>query len=98
MTALLLSEQAAEDIERLADFLLETLPYEAAGTGALILDALALPRHHPGMGRRVGNGLRELVVSRGRSGYLALYEHDELADAVQILAIRHQRESGYARG
>jgi plasmid stabilization system protein ParE len=39
--------------------------------------------------------LRELVISRGRTGYVALYSFEEDRDAVLILAIRHQREAGY---
>ena len=40
-------------------------------------------------------GLRELVISRGRTGYVALYSLEEGQDAALILAIRHQREAGY---
>jgi plasmid stabilization system protein ParE len=50
---------------------------------------------HPAVGRPVGANLRELVISRGRTGYLALYAYDDLADTVAVLAVRHQRESGY---
>jgi hypothetical protein len=39
--------------------------------------------------------MRELVISRGRSGYLALYVHDATADVVFVLALRHQREQDY---
>jgi plasmid stabilization system protein ParE len=39
--------------------------------------------------------LRELVISRGRTGYVALYSFEEDQDAVLVLAIRHQREAGY---
>jgi len=35
------------------------------------------------------------VISRGRSGYLALYRYDEDRDRVLVLTIRHQREAGY---
>jgi plasmid stabilization system protein ParE len=41
--------------------------------------------------------MRELVISRGRTGYLALYDYEEKSDAVLILAIRHQREAGYTQ-
>ena len=56
------------------------------------IEALA---DHPLLGRPVELGYRELVISRGRSGYLALYRYDEALDEVLILAIRHQREAGY---
>jgi len=39
--------------------------------------------------------MRERVVSRGRTGYLALYDYDEVRDVAVVLAIRHQREAGY---
>jgi plasmid stabilization system protein ParE len=37
---------------------------------------------------------RELVISKGRTGYVALYRYLPEQDRVDILAIRHQRESG----
>ena len=40
--------------------------------------------------------MRELVISRSRTGYLALYSNEEKHDTVLLLAIRHQREAGYA--
>lgn len=39
--------------------------------------------------------LRELVISFGDSGYVALYRFDPTADAVYVLAFRHQKEAGY---
>lgn len=95
MTRWLLAPEAADDLDRLADFLLETAPETAAETIDLILEALAILARHPRMGRPVPPGLRELVISHGRSGYLALYSYDESADLALILAVRHQREQGY---
>ena len=40
-------------------------------------------------------GMRELVVSRGPSGHVALYFFEEAEDRVFVLGIRHQRASGY---
>jgi plasmid stabilization system protein ParE len=40
--------------------------------------------------------IRELVISRGATGYLALYRFHAPTDTVRILRIRHQREGGYA--
>ena len=39
--------------------------------------------------------LRELVISYGRTGYVALYRFVVSRDEVRILALRHQRELGY---
>jgi hypothetical protein len=35
------------------------------------------------------------VISRGKTGYLALYHYDEARDRILVLAIRHQREAGF---
>ena len=95
MTRWLLAPEAADDLDRLADFLLDAAPDSAADTIDLILDALAILARHPRMGRSLPQGLRELVISRGQSGYLALYSYDEGADTALVLAIRHQREQDY---
>lgn len=77
------------------DFLLETEPLAAVETIALITEAVWMLRNHPLVGRPVEESLRELVISRGNSGYLALYCFEEAHDTVLVLAIRHQREAGY---
>lgn len=95
MTRWLLAEEAADDLDRITDFLLETAPEAALTTVDLVLDALAILASHPLVGRPSPEGLRELVISRGRTGYLALYRYDAIADVVLVLALRHQRESDY---
>lgn len=95
MTRWLLSESAAQDLEELCEFLLERLPEQAVQTVDVVMAALGVLTEHPLMGRPVGHGLRELVISRGRSGYLALYEFDPIADIALVHALRHQRESDY---
>ena len=95
MTRWALSVEAADDLDRLVDFLLVEFPREAVRTANLIIDALAILEQHPKIGRPVEQGLRELVISRGKSGYVALYQYDEPADMAVVLAVRHQREQGY---
>ena len=95
MTRWVLSIEAADDLDRLVDFLLVTHPLDAARTNDLITDALCILERHPMIGRPIEQGLRELVISRGNSGYLAMYQYDESADLVIVLAVRHQREQGY---
>ena len=99
MIKLIYTEQALLDLERLSDFLLQTDPQAAIHTAALIFDALEILVQHPEIGRKVHFGQRELVISRGRSGYLALYPFlphiDPSRGQVLVLAIRHQREAGY---
>jgi plasmid stabilization system protein ParE len=67
----------------------------AVETVGLIEEAVELLIRHPLIGRPIEHGLRELVISRGRTGYVALYSFEEDQDAVLVLAIRHQREAGY---
>ena len=95
MIELVYSEQALLDLERLIDFLLETDLQAAQDTAALIFDALEILVQHPEIGRKVHFGQRELVISRGRTGYLALYRFLPHIDRILVLALRHQRESGY---
>ena len=87
--------QAADDLDRLVDFLLAEFPRDAVRTITLVTGALAILEQHPKIGRPVEQGLRELVISRGRSGYVALYQYDEPMDLAVVLAVRHQREQGY---
>lgn len=89
------SARAFDDLDRLTDFLLEIDAELACRMAPLILEALQILERHPYIGRPVAAGRRELVISRRRSGYLALYRMDELRQQIDILAIRHQREAGY---
>jgi plasmid stabilization system protein ParE len=70
-------------------------PAVAAELIATAVEALA---HHPLLGRPAESGYRELVISRGRTGYLALYRYEEARDRILVLAIRHQCETGYVNG
>jgi len=83
---------ALEDLERLARFLRSSDPRAAAETIPLILDGLKVLAVHPLIGRPAEDKRRELVIFRGRSGYLAQYSFRVQHDEVVVLAIRHQRE------
>ncbi len=96
MARLTYSPQAFADIDRLTDFLLESDPVGAAETVDLITEAVSILKRHPLIGRPVDSDIRELIISRGKTGYVALYSHEPEHDAVLILAIRHQREAGYS--
>jgi plasmid stabilization system protein ParE len=95
LACLIYSVRALADLERLTDFLIESDPHAALKTVGLIEEVIELLERHPMIGRPVEPPLRELVISRGKSGYLALYSFESVEDAVLILAIRHQRELGY---
>ena len=96
MARLIYTAKALADLERLTDFLIESDAGAALETVALIEEAVNVLERHPLIGRPIEHPLRELVISRGRSGYVALYSFEPVHDTVLILAVRHQREAGYA--
>ena len=95
MASLAWDERALDDLVRLADFLRKEDPASAEATFDLIEEAIDVLGSHPLIGRRVLGELRELVISRGRTGYVALYEYRPAFDRVIVRAIRHQREAGF---
>ena len=95
MAFIVVTPRALSDLERLRGFLIDTDPAAADQTIELILAGISIVADHPLIGRPVESGFRELVISRGRSGYVALYRYHEVRDRILVLAIRHQREAGY---
>lgn len=95
MARIIYSKRALDDLERLVDFLLDHDPNIALKTVDLIEEAILLLTQHPLIGRPIKDELRELVISRGNTGYIGLYSFEEVHDAILILGIRHQREAGY---
>lgn len=83
---------AFDEMERHADILLATDAAAARETGAIPVAAISHLAQHPLVGHIVDQGLHELVISRGHTGYVALYRFDSARDCVIILAIKHQRE------
>jgi len=84
--------RAFEDLDRLTESLLDRAPELAAETVPLILGGLRTLKDHPLIGRPVEADLRELLISRGRTGYIALYRYNPAHDVVLVLRIRPQRE------
>jgi plasmid stabilization system protein ParE len=64
----------------------------AAQAMSVIHDAVTVLRRHPLIGREAEEGFRELVISVGKTGYVALYDYDARDDSVLVHAIEHQRE------
>jgi plasmid stabilization system protein ParE len=88
------SLEALSDLERVEEFFGEDVAM-ARKALARIFDCVTLLRSSPELGRPVAGGLRELVISRGATGYLALYRFDARLDLVRVLRLRRQRETGY---
>ena len=89
--------EALTDLERIFEFNSERDPATALDHIARIRSAVMILEDHPEIGRRIAprSPLRELIVSHGKSGYVALYEYSKVEGVVRILCVRHQREAGY---
>ncbi len=89
------ARKVASDIERIFDHLAQHAPYNASARIQELIQAIAILKQSPLIGRVVKGGKRELVVGRGAHGYLVLYRYDQGNDIVFVLAIRSQRERQY---
>jgi plasmid stabilization system protein ParE len=92
LAAVKLLPSALEDLERLVELLRESDPFAASQTAPLIFQGLRVLADHPLIGRPIDVDRRELVIYRGRTGYLAQYSYRVASDEVLITAFRHQRE------
>ena len=95
MPSLRYSDRAISDLARIADLLAREEPDRAPAAVAHVMEAIRILERHPLIGRIADDPLRELVISHGRSGYVALYRYDRRRDRIVVKAIRHQRESGF---
>jgi plasmid stabilization system protein ParE len=96
MPSVKFSPGALCDMERLHDFLQTKNPIVSRKVAKTIVQSLKILEKHPQIGRPADDMdpvYRELVMSFGQSGYVALCRFD--GENVIILAIRHQLEAGY---
>jgi len=98
-----LTAEAAADLQRLFDFVLQRELARHAGNQELAERALEAVKHgiatlrlSPFSCRKVGTSpfLRELIIPFGRSGYVALFEIID-HDNVIVSAVRHQLDDDY---
>jgi plasmid stabilization system protein ParE len=87
--------RALRDLERLFDFIADVDPRRALAQLSSARAAFEVLADHPLLGRVAEDGRRELVLSRGKYGYIAKYRWLRADDVVLILAVRYQREAGY---
>lgn len=87
--------RALRDLERLFDFIADEDPARARRQVVSVRRAFEVLADHPLLGRAAEDGRREIVLSRGRYGYIAKYRWLPAEEVVLILAVRHQREAGY---
>jgi len=95
MAQIVYSARALENLDRA----FTTSPSEGLAAEAAAADAIESAVNnlaaHPLVGRRVEGDIRELVISFGATGYIALYRFVVQEDQVRVLGLRHQREIGY---
>ena len=96
MSRLIWSPQALLDVQRLYRFL-ATKNIDAAKRAARTLrTGVKALGYQPGIGRPIADmpdEFREWVIDFGDSGYVVRYRIG--ADAVTVLAVRHQKEMGF---
>ena len=96
MARVVYTRNALANLERAFAFLAEQDPGAARDAAAAIRNAVDMLSDHPLVGRRVEGEIRELVISYGKNGYIALYRFLPGHRMIRILAIRHQRELDYS--
>ena len=97
MPQVVVTEGAAEGLERCRGFLASKAPEAAKRAGQTIERHFLLLETDPNIGRPFPEmpELRELVIEFGDSGYVALYRYEPAEDIAYILAFRHQKELNY---
>lgn len=97
MSAIELAPELAEDFERILEHLAANAAEDATSRIVDIVRAIDVLEGNPLIGRPASGNLRELVIGRRSRGYVALYRYVDEIDTVFMLALRSQREAGYAR-
>ena len=97
MSRVIVTEGAAQGLERCRRFLAAKAPEAAKRIAQAIARQFLLLETAPDIGRPFSDisELRELVIAFGDSGYVALYRYEPVDDTVYVLAFRHQKEAGY---
>jgi len=90
------AREVAGDLDRIGDHLTQHDASHIDKRVAGLIDAIEVLTHSPLMGRPVRQELRELIVGRAAEGYVILYKYIPEIDTAFVLAVRSQREAGYA--
>ncbi|MDP2794381.1 MAG: type II toxin-antitoxin system RelE/ParE family toxin [Sulfurisoma sp.] len=96
MSRIELAAEVGDDFDRILDHLAQYRVENPALRIREIIEALNVLEFNPMIGRPANNGKRELVIGRRSHGYVALYRYVAEVDTVFVLAVRSQREAGYA--
>lgn len=96
MSRIEFAPEVADDFDRIVDHLRQHERQDAAARVQQIISAIGALEHNPLIGRPVASLKRELIVGRDARGYVALYSYVAAIDTVFVLAVRSQKEAGYA--
>lgn len=94
MPRLILTSQAIDDLERVANFLATKSPEAADRAKVVIAEHIEKIQRFPTIYRPVltQKDRREVVIAFGSYGYAMRYHYDPEADTVAITNVWHQRE------
>src|SRR5438067_2432851 len=92
-----LAPEISDDLDRIFDHLARYEVRDIASRIGDIVSALDVLASNPEIGRPAAGSKRELIIGRRSRGYVALYRYIAEIDTVFVLALRSQREAGYAR-
>lgn len=86
-----------DDLDSIIEHLRQLEAADVEARAQQIMAALDVLAHNPLVGRPTGDDRHRLLVGRDARGYVALYRYLLVIDTALVLAIRAQREGGYAR-
>jgi plasmid stabilization system protein ParE len=89
---IVLSPDAIADIDRMRSFLNNKNPGAAQRAMALILSAIERLQDFPDRGLPTGDGIRQIVIKFGASGYVIRYAIIPETEDILITRIWHGRE------
>lgn len=98
MSRIELAAEVGEDFDRILEHLAQYQVENPEARIREIVEAINVLEHSPMIGRPAKNDKRELVIGRRSHGYVASYRYVAEIDTVFVLAVRSQREAGYATG
>jgi len=98
MSRIELAPETGDDFDRILDYLVEYQVENPVLRIREIIEALNVLEYNPMIGRPAHNDKRELVIGRRSHGYVALYRYVAEVDTVFVLAVRSQKEAGFAEG
>jgi len=96
MPHVIISANAANNINHLYGFITSKNPSAVARAAQSILKIVKLLEQHPNLGRPLegmDGKIREVSIPFGRSGYVIRYIYE--GTEIEIIAVRHMKEVGF---